>query len=645
MSGHHHKHGYRRRDERRRRVRRPSGGSMRSRERESSKRKKPSGTRWSSSDDVDTPIKPSTLAAIAAPFGGLGFMPVIKPSVAITGPLVQAIALPPPLDFKPDIKPDLPSRDVKPILQQSDVKPMLPPSLRMPAAIRTPPVALYSPDVLPPPPPCEQPPSPPAYKQLAPAQQSCSNHYNAGPPPSTIPLPCTVPPPQFAAPNCPPPAHLGIQQPPDALHGIPMPLPQMPPGISQALPARHGAPTPPPPDVQPGHSPVSPRPDGHIPGQRCPRAVIRCSRPTCPPILNVPAEKAWGLGSLADYVDQLQIGEGTYGQVYKAVHQKTGHVVALKRIRLENEKEGFPITALPAHYLVFEYVHHDLHGLLESGLVKWNGIQCGAVFKQLAMALEYAHNNNIMHRDVKCSNILLTDKGVLKLADLGLARYYKDQDRLYTNHVITLWYRPPELLYGEERYGPAVDVWSAGCILAELFIRRPLFPGQTEMAQIDLVLQLCGTPTRANWPEFFELVNYKVYTPRHDLPRILQHELSSVPRGPLELIDKMLALNPKDRPSCSDILRHKFLKDIDLDQVLPLDMPKNSCYELSMKQARRDKKAREQVLREQQQQHQHHDNGQSRPSSAASFPPSSSRSRPRSPPMSRAPSHHRSTRF
>lgn len=193
-----------------------------------------------------------------------------------------------------------------------------------------------------------------------------------------------------------------------------------------------------------------------------------------------------------------QIGEGTYGQVYKARDRVTGEIVALKKVRLENEKEGFPITAVReikilrllnhpnivnlkeivtdkqnvldfqkdkgAFYLVFEYMDHDLMGLIESNLVTFTEENIAHIMKQLLDGLSYCHKNNFLHRDIKCSNILMNNKGQIKLADFGLARLFNAEDKLrpYTNKVITLWYRPPELLLGEERYGPSIDVWSCG---------------------------------------------------------------------------------------------------------------------------------------------------------------------------------------
>lgn len=255
-----------------------------------------------------------------------------------------------------------------------------------------------------------------------------------------------------------------------------------------------------------------------------------------------------------------QIGEGTYGQVYKAVNKRTGEQVALKRVRLENEKEGFPITAIREikilrqlhhknvvrlidivlddismeelkrtranFYLVFEYVDHDLIGLLESKeLIEFSKEQICSLFKQLLEGLAYCHNTGFLHRDIKCSNILVNNKGELKIADLGLARLWqKETKRLYTNRVITLWYRPPELLLGDECYGPAVDVWSAGCMLGELFTRKPLFNANNEFQQLDLISKVCGTPDPVSWPTLSELTGWKSFKPRKVYQRRVREE-------------------------------------------------------------------------------------------------------------------------
>jgi len=229
--------------------------------------------------------------------------------------------------------------------------------------------------------------------------------------------------------------------------------------------------------------------------------------------------------NMSSYQKVNQVGEGTFGKVYKAklknftkktFHAK-GEFVALKKILVENEREGFPITAIREimilkklnHpnivslydivtskanckngfkgnvYLVFEYMEHDLSGLLAK---KYDFsvpmIKC--IVRQIFKGIEFMHSNNIMHRDLKPANILVNNQGEVKIGDFGLARYFSPinlsgiYSKKYTNGVVTLWYRAPELLLGSSHYGPSLDVWSLGCMLAELVLGYPLFRGKSE---------------------------------------------------------------------------------------------------------------------------------------------------------------------
>ncbi|XP_063574258.1 cyclin-dependent kinase 12 isoform X11 [Pongo abelii] len=275
-------------------------------------------------------------------------------------------------------------------------------------------------------------------------------------------------------------------------------------------------------------------------------------------------ESDWGKRCVDKFDIIGIIGEGTYGQVYKAKDKDTGELVALKKVRLDNEKEGFPITAIReikilrqlihrsvvnmkeivtdkqdaldfkkdkgAFYLVFEYMDHDLMGLLESGLVHFSEDHIKSFMKQLMEGLDYCHKKNFLHRDIKCSNILLNNSGQIKLADFGLARLYNSEEsRPYTNKVITLWYRPPELLLGEERYTPAIDVWSCGCILGELFTKKPIFQANLELAQLELISRLCGSPCPAVWPDVIKLPYFNTMKPKKQYRRRLREEFSFLP--------------------------------------------------------------------------------------------------------------------
>ncbi|XP_051537108.1 cyclin-dependent kinase 9-like [Myxocyprinus asiaticus] len=297
------------------------------------------------------------------------------------------------------------------------------------------------------------------------------------------------------------------------------------------------------------------------------------------------------------YEKLAKIGQGTFGEVFKAKHRQTGKKVALKKVLMENEKEGFPITALReikilqllkhenvvnlieicrtkatqfnrykgSIYLVFDFCEHDLAGLLSNANVKFTLAEIKKVMQMLLNGLYYIHRNKILHRDMKAANVLITRDGVLKLADFGLARAFSlaknSQGNRYTNRVVTLWYRPPELLLGERDYGPPIDLWGGGCIMAEMWTRSPIMQGNTEQHQLTLISQLCGSITPEVWPEVDK--KYELYQ-KMELPkgqkRKVKDRLKAYVKDPyaLDLIDKLLVLDPAQRIDSDDALNHDF---------------------------------------------------------------------------------------
>jgi cyclin-dependent kinase 12/13 len=166
----------------------------------------------------------------------------------------------------------------------------------------------------------------------------------------------------------------------------------------------------------------------------------------------------------------------------------------------------------PPLYFAFEYMEHDLSGLLNHPRVKFSRTQIQCYMRQLLCGIAFMHRNKIIHRDIKASNLLLNNQGMLKIADFGLSRFWNEVNAKagrYTNKVVTLWYRSPELLMGSTSYDFSVDIWSVGCIFGELLLGRPILQGKTEIEQLQLIFGLCGLPTKENWPDFDKMPGIK----------------------------------------------------------------------------------------------------------------------------------------
>ncbi len=279
------------------------------------------------------------------------------------------------------------------------------------------------------------------------------------------------------------------------------------------------------------------------------------------------------------------VGSGTYGKVFKAIHVYTKKLVALKKIRMEGERDGFPVTAVREikllqslkHanvvtlqevmvekndcFMVFEYLSHDLTGLLNHPSFKLDSAQKKHLAKQLFEGLDYLHRRGVLHRDIKAANILVSNEGQLKLADFGLARFYAKRRQLdYTNRVITIWYRSPELLLGETQYGPAVDIWSAACVLVEIFTRHAIFPGDGgEISQLEKIYAILGTPNVRDWPGLVDMAWFELLRPSAKRPNVFAEKYKErVTPAAYELLEAMFQYDPKKRPSASDVLEHPY---------------------------------------------------------------------------------------
>jgi len=158
--------------------------------------------------------------------------------------------------------------------------------------------------------------------------------------------------------------------------------------------------------------------------------------------------------------------------------------------------------ALPKNvFMVFEYLEYDLTGILETPEIRMTQDHVKSWSQQLLQGVHYMHTNKVIHRDLKASNLLINRKGELKIADWGLARSWNSEMKRLTNKVITLWYRPPELLLGMIDYTTKIDMWSVGCIVAEMFRRSAFLKGRNEAHQLELIFKVCGTPNKQDWPD------------------------------------------------------------------------------------------------------------------------------------------------
>ncbi|XP_039611897.1 cyclin-dependent kinase 11B isoform X2 [Polypterus senegalus] len=295
-----------------------------------------------------------------------------------------------------------------------------------------------------------------------------------------------------------------------------------------------------------------------------------------------------GCRSVEEFQCLNRIEEGTYGVVYRAKDKKTDEIVALKRLKMEKEKEGFPITSLreintilkAQHpnivtvreivvgsnmdkiYIVMNYVEHDLKSLMETMKQPFLPGEVKTLMIQLLRGVRHLHDNWILHRDLKTSNLLLSHKGILKIGDFGLAREYGSPLKPYTPVVVTLWYRAPELLLGAKEYSTAIDMWSVGCIFGELITQKPLFPGKSEIDQINKIFKDLGSPSEKIWPGYNEMPAVKKMTfaehPYNNLRKRFGALLSD--QG-FDLMNKFLTYCPAKRINAEEGLKHEYFRE------------------------------------------------------------------------------------
>ncbi|KAL4227977.1 Cyclin-Dependent Kinase 7 [Mactra antiquata] len=277
------------------------------------------------------------------------------------------------------------------------------------------------------------------------------------------------------------------------------------------------------------------------------------------------------------------LGEGQFATVYKARDEVKDKIVAVKKIKLGTRQEaadGINRTALREIKLLQELNHPNIIGLLDvfgqksnvslvfdfmdtdlEIIIKDNNIiltlgHIKAYMLQTLKGLEYLHNNWILHRDMKPNNLLINREGTLKLGDFGLAKFFGSPNRIYTHQVVTRWYRCPELLFGARNYGTGVDIWAVGCILAELLLRIPFLPGDTDLDQLSKIFQCLGTPSKEDWPamEFLpDFVQFKTCpgTPLKDIFIAASDDL-------LDILQGMLMMDPLKRVTATQALKSSY---------------------------------------------------------------------------------------
>jgi len=279
-----------------------------------------------------------------------------------------------------------------------------------------------------------------------------------------------------------------------------------------------------------------------------------------------------------------KLGEGTYGVVYKARDVNTGETLALKKIRLDAEDEGIPSTAIreisllkqlqhpnivrlydviltdQKLTLVFEFLDQDLKKYQDSfGDKGLDASTTKSFLWQLLQGIDHCHQNHVLHRDLKPQNLLINNDGELKLADFGLARSFGIPVRSYTHEVVTLWYRSPEVLLGSRHYSTPIDMWSVGCIFAEMAMARPLFPGRNEKDQLLKIFKILGTPTLHDWPGMIALPKYQKKYPmykRHKLGKTIPLNKSG-----LDLLEAFLQYDPQKRITAEIAIGHPYFRD------------------------------------------------------------------------------------
>lgn len=281
---------------------------------------------------------------------------------------------------------------------------------------------------------------------------------------------------------------------------------------------------------------------------------------------------------LKRYTVLEKLGEGAYGRVFKAADKHTTEKVALKVIKLSLSAEGIPSSTIreicflrtlqhpgivnlkdvvlseKRIVLVFDYMKSDLRNYLDVNPIPQEGI-IKKFLVQILRAIHYCHSARIVHRDIKPQNILLDTAGNALIADFGLSRNFQVPFKPYTLSVQTLWYRAPELLSGGKKYNTAIDIWSVGCLFAEMLSGSPRFPGMSEKDTLYMIYQLLVDPSLTEFPLGVDLSFFEMENPQWNKIE-LADVYPNLGKEGFDLLQKLLCIDPERRISALDALRH-----------------------------------------------------------------------------------------
>ncbi|KAI9295079.1 CMGC/CDK/CDK7 protein kinase [Neoconidiobolus thromboides FSU 785] len=281
------------------------------------------------------------------------------------------------------------------------------------------------------------------------------------------------------------------------------------------------------------------------------------------------------------YLKDRKLGEGTYAVVYLGKQKITGRKVAIKKIKVQEMQNGLDISSIreikclkelshpniielievymhkTSLNLILEYLESDLEQVIKDKNLVFMPSDIKSWMLMTLRGLEFCHDNNILHRDLKPNNLLLASDGVLKLADFGLAREFGEPYPM-TSQVVTSWYRAPELYYGATSYGTGIDMWSVGCIFAELMLRTPFLPGESELQQLDTIYSALGTPTDEDWPGRTQLKHYLKHEPIQKTP--FKMIFKAATNEALDLMESMFLFDPMKRITATEAISHPYFQ-------------------------------------------------------------------------------------